>query len=215
MTALFHEPPQSLAAEDIDTIRALCHDLRQPLAAIMLLASSPDGDVGRKLAIISDQTQWLRELVEVVLGDAATDQEAWVDVAALAEEAALRGRPTAECDIRLVGASTAGAWARPVALARALGCVLDNAIRAAGPGGHVVIDVRQTRDGVTLAITDDGPGPGKIVSQTSLGLTTTRAMIASCRGSFALRPAPRGGAVAEIRLTAQPAHAVVQRPVAS
>lgn len=215
MTALFHEPPQSLAANDIDTIRALCHDLRQPLAAIMLLASSAEGDVARKLEIITGQTQWLRELVDVVLCDAAADGEAWVDVAELAEEAALRGQPTAACQISLVGAGTAGAWARPVALARALGCVLDNAIRAAGPGGHVVIEVRRTRGGVTLTVTDDGPGPGKIASQTSLGLTTTRAMIASCRGSFTLRPGHSGGAVAEIRLTDQPAHAVVQRPVAS
>ena len=38
---------------------------------------------------------------------------------------------------------------------------------------------------------DDGPGLGKVASRTSLGLTTTRAMVAACNGSFRLRSAER------------------------
>jgi hypothetical protein len=34
--------------------------------------------------------------------------------------------------------------AAPVALSRAVGCVLDNAVRAAGPSGHVTVDVTGT-----------------------------------------------------------------------
>ena len=38
----------------IDTVRALCHDLRQPLAAILLLAGSESGDVRHRMDGILD-----------------------------------------------------------------------------------------------------------------------------------------------------------------
>jgi signal transduction histidine kinase len=88
-----------------------------------------------------------------------------------------------------------------VALSRALACVLDNAVRAAGDGGHVTVRVDADHDGVHLSVVDDGPGLGKIASRTSLGLTTTRAMVAACNGTFDLHGGPDGGVVADIRLT--------------
>jgi signal transduction histidine kinase len=88
-----------------------------------------------------------------------------------------------------------------VALSRALACVLDNAVRAAGPGGRVRVAVRSADDGVHLTVSDDGPGIGRIAARTSLGLTTTRAMVAACNGSFRLYPGEHGGAVADICLT--------------
>jgi len=47
MTALVEDLSRAASSRDIDTIRALCHDLRQPLAAILLLSGSGEGDVGR------------------------------------------------------------------------------------------------------------------------------------------------------------------------
>ena len=49
-------------------------------------------------------------------------------------------------------------------------------------------------------VTDDGPGLGKVTARTSLGLTTTRAMVAACHGSFTLHAADGGGTVGEICL---------------
>jgi K+-sensing histidine kinase KdpD len=189
-------------SRDIDTIRALCHDLRQPLAAILLLSGSGDGDVDRKMEVITDQARWLSQLVDTVLTDAATDSVQAVDVAELVTLTADRARPTAGSDITVSTAASVHAWARPVALGRAVACVLDNAIRAAGPGGHVRVSVEQERECVHLTITDDGPGLGKIASRTSLGLTTTRAMVAACDGTFELRAASTGGAQADICLSA-------------
>jgi signal transduction histidine kinase len=201
MTALAEGLPRSgVTATDIDPIRALCHDLRQPLAAILLLSASGGGDVSRKLQVILDQAQWLSQLVDTVLCDAAHDEVTEVDVAEIAEIAVTRARPTAGCQISVDVVGDVRVWARPVALARALGCVLDNAIRAAGDGGHVNVRVVRQRSSVHLVISVDGPGLGKVASRTSLGLTTTRAMVAACNGTFRLRSGSASGAVADICL---------------
>jgi signal transduction histidine kinase len=216
MTALVEDLSLATAtSQELDTIRALCHDLGQPLAAILLLSGSGDGDVSRKMEVITDQARWLSQLVDAVLTDAATDEVAAVDVAAVATLAALRAQPTATCDITVEAEGDLWALARPVALARAVGCVLDNAIRAAGPGGHVAVRVEHDGDVVHLAITDDGPGLGKVASRTSLGLATTRAMVAACSGTFHLASGDTGGAVADICLHPVTEGDLASEPVAS
>lgn len=215
MTALVEDLSRAASSRDIDTIRALCHDLRQPLAAILLLSGSGDGDVGRKMEVITDQARWLSQLVDTVLTDAATDEVQAVDVADLATMVADRARPTSACDITVKAEGTAHAWARPVALGRAVACVLDNAIRAAGAGGHVRLTVEQEPECVHFIIADDGPGLGKVASRTSLGLTTTRAMVAACHGTFDLRAGAEGGAEAEICLSAVTRRPTVSESVAS
>ena len=56
------------APNSLDTVRALCHDLRQPLATIRLLAGAEGGDVRHRLDGILDQVQWLSDMVEGVIG---------------------------------------------------------------------------------------------------------------------------------------------------
>lgn len=196
---------RSGAVREMDTIRALFHDLREPLAAIMLLSASPKGDVDGKLHAISEQAQWLAQLVDLSLDDAASDRLQWVDIRRVAEEVAARGRTTTTANIEVVTRGGTGAWARPVALSRALACLLDNAVRAAGPDGHAVICVAGRGSSLHLTVEDDGPGLGGVAHRTSLGLTTVRAMVAACHGSFRLASGDNGGAVAEIDL---PTHTI-------
>ena len=66
MAAFFEDHQRPVAGGEIDTVRALLHDLRQPLAAILLLAGTEGGDVGRKMDGIAGQARWLAELVETV-----------------------------------------------------------------------------------------------------------------------------------------------------
>ena len=200
MAALLEDHQRPVAGAQIDTVRALLHDLRQPLAAILLLAGTEGGDVGRKMDGIAGQARWLAELVETSLSEAAADEVAITDIAAVAERAVMRARATAECEISLGPVGALEAWARPVALSRALACVLDNAVRAAGRGGHVRVDTYTDHEGAHLTVTDDGPGLGNVSAQTSLGLTTTRAMVAACHGSFRLHAAGGGGTVGDICL---------------
>ena len=58
------------ASNHLDTVRALCHDLRQPVTAILLLAGADSCDTRRRMDGILDQAQWLAEMVEGVIGDA-------------------------------------------------------------------------------------------------------------------------------------------------
>ncbi len=186
----------------IDTVRALCHDLRQPLAAIRLLAGSESGDVRHRMDGILDQAQWLSDMVEGVIGGAADDPAVMVDVAELSFRCVLRVQPTAPGRIAFFGTDRAVTVAAPVALGRAVNCVLDNAVRAAGPGGQVTVDVTGTDAEITIRVIDDGPGLGHIPINNSLGLTITRALVSACGGAFELRPGPEAGMVARIVLPA-------------
>lgn len=184
----------------VDTVRALCHDLRQPLAAILLLAGAEGGDVRRRLDGILDQAQWLAVMVEGVIGGAADDQPERVDVADLAAACVLRAQLTADAEIGFISTDHALAVAAPVALSRAISCVLDNAVRAAGTDGCVTVDVTRTAHNISIRVIDNGPGLGRVPIQNSLGLTITRALVAACGGGFELRSGSAGGAVARIVL---------------
>src|SRR5665647_1648236 len=78
-SALLHEKtpkvtPIVLSAgspKSLDMMRALCHDLRQPLAAIRLLAGGRGGNVRRRFDGILEEAYWLSEMVEGVIGGAA------------------------------------------------------------------------------------------------------------------------------------------------
>lgn len=194
MTALV---PTQTPFGELDTIRALMHDLRQPIAAILALADGETDD--RRLTIIRSEADWLASLVGSVLGDGESDAPREVDMAELAGRVVDIAAPTAECSIELVvPPDQTHARVRAIACSRALSSLLDNAVRAAGPAGHVRVDVSSRGGVVRVGVTDDGPGFGRIPARTSLGLVTTRAMVASCGGSLHLGPAPGQGTVAEI-----------------
>jgi len=196
------------APNSLDTVRALCHDLRQPLAAIRLLAGVEGGDVRHRLDGILDQVQWLSDMVEGVIGDAADDRPIRVDVADLTFRCVLRARPTATCQIRFFGTDRTMVVGAPVALSRAIGCVLDNAVRAAGPAGRVTVEVTGTDSEITIRVIDDGPGLGQVPTNNSLGLTITRALVSVCGGAFELKPGAAGGVVAQILLPAMSPRAI-------
>jgi len=191
-----------VAPESLDTVRALCHDLRQPLSAIRLLAEANGGDVRRRLDGILDQAQWLADLVEGVIGDAVDDQPTTVDVVELVSRCVLRAQLTADCEIAFTGTGSALADAAPVALGRAFSCVLDNAVRAAGPAGHVAAKVTDAGHQIVIRVIDDGPGLGHVPAENSLGLTITRALIGACDGGFELTAGTAGGTVARIVIPA-------------
>ena len=191
---------QPTSAPSVDTVRALCHDLRQPLAAIRLLAGSKGGDVDHRMAGILDQAQWLSDMVEGVIGGAADDRPVNVDVADLTYRCVLRSQPTAACQIGFFGSDRRWTVAAPIALGRAISCVLDNAVRAAGPGGQVIVEVTGNDSEISVRVIDDGPGLGQVPTNNSLGLTITRALVSACGGGFELKPGTLGGAVATIVL---------------
>jgi K+-sensing histidine kinase KdpD len=141
-------------------------------------------------------------MVEGVIGGAADDRPTVVDVADLAFRCVQRARPTATCQVGFVGTDCTMSVASPVALSRAVSCVLDNAMRAAGPGGRVAVAVTGTDSEISVRVTDDGPGLGQVPTNNSLGLTITRALVSACGGAFELKTGTNGGVVAQIVLPA-------------
>ncbi|WP_157610582.1 MULTISPECIES: sensor histidine kinase KdpD [unclassified Terrabacter] len=190
----------SLEVPEPDTVRVLLHDLRGPLSAILLLSESSRGDVEEKLERITEQASWLLALVESSLEQTTADDVTIVDALEVAEFVAGLARVAVTTSIAVESSTDVWALARPIALSRALGCVVDNAVRAAGPDGHVTISVRDVAGAVHLTVVDDGPGLGRVTGRTSIGLVATRAMVASCKGSFRLANGPDGGATADISL---------------
>ena len=79
-----------------------------------------------------------------------------------------RAQSTAECKI---GSRTdrAMAVAAPVTLRRSVSCALDNAVRAAGADGRVVVEVPSNTSDIAIRVLDDGPGLGTCPPTTRSG----------------------------------------------
>lgn len=188
------------------TVRSLCHDLRQPLAIIRLLADDPGPEHGprpdaeARLAGIRHEAAWLIDLVDSVLGDRRADEPIVLDLGQVVRFAMSCTFAGTECSHRLDVTGEVRVVARRTALVRALICLLDNAIRAAGEFGQVEVRVVAGSSGGIVTIADDGPGLGNLAPQHSLGLVTARAILVDCGGRLALGNRDGGGAVATVRL---------------
>lgn len=86
------------------------------------------------------------------------------------------------------------------ALCRLVTNLVDNAVRAAGPGGVVELDLEDSADPV-VRIADDGPGPGAGPrGEQGMGLVVVRTLARRLGAEVTLRPRRGGGTVAEVVL---------------
>lgn len=174
---------QARAAERMraDFVANASHELRTPLASIMgfveTLRGPAEGDAEartRFLAIIAEQAERMRRLIEDLLGlsriemtehqaptgEARLDSLARGEAEALAPIFAARG---ARLELDLSPATAAPA--DPGQLAQVLRNLMENAVRYGREGGRVVLSVRAMPvaegglpPGVLLQVADDGPG---------------------------------------------------------
>lgn len=186
----------------VEPVAGLCHDLRQPIAAILMLAGAAAADAGddaqarKRLQQIVNQASWLSQLVDDVLGsDPARDVLRVINVSEVVAHCVERTAATYTGDVRIAVDDRPCTLARPVALRRAIENVLDNAVRAAGAGGTVEVEVRSRNGTVEVAIGDNGPGFGGSPALTSLGLALSRAFIAACGGGITIGASPADGAL--------------------
>jgi signal transduction histidine kinase len=147
------------------------HQLRTPLAVLRTSAdvalADPDADVeslGEALRTVRDTSAHLQQLVEGLLVDAhrrhhtAHDADLLAIVARVCDtheaDAARRG-------VRVVLSSDGKpppTGVDPIAVERAVDALVDNAVRYSPDGGAVQVDATSTAAGVTIAVTDQGPG---------------------------------------------------------
>jgi signal transduction histidine kinase len=106
----------------------------------------------------------------------------------------------APCRMQLVCDAATRALLDPVGLARSVRNLLDNAVRAAGDDGAVVVRVRDDGDTVSVSVSDTGPGFGNVPTQQGLGLVTVRRFAAECGGTLEVAGSPRDGAELVLRI---------------
>lgn len=195
------------APEDapLDPVRALLHDLRQPVAAIRLLSGPGSSGARKRLDAIATQAAWLATLIDEVLVGASDDRAVEVELGPRVAAAVDRAR--AGTDVMVTIDATPGLLVRvpPIALDRALVNLLDNAVRAARHDarrrGVILVQVARKHGLAQIDIVDNGPGLGGLPSGRGLGLSITHALLSSCTAELALSDYPGGGALARITLS--------------
>ena len=191
-------------AERLRTLAAVGHDLRTPITSLRIRAEMLDEDEGVPMIRTLDEMAVMAEgLVAFAKSGHDAEAPAEIDLGALLERL---------CEER--GASFEGGAApmvrgRPVALSRAFGNLIDNAIRYGGAAR-----VMLSRDGgqAVVRVHDDGPGipearlegmfepfvrgedsRSQDTGGAGLGLSITRTIIRAHGGEIALsNRAPRG-----------------------
>jgi signal transduction histidine kinase len=147
----------SLFDANVQTLLAIGHDLRTPLARLRLrldsMALSPD-EADALEADIAEMGDLLGSLQAYLEGENSAGRREPFDLAAMAQtlvdqSAELGG------DASYSGPDHAVLHADPVAMRRALANVIDNALHY---GGNAHVTLSQDAGGVAIVVTDNGPG---------------------------------------------------------
>lgn len=196
-------------ADMVQQLRETFHDVRQPVAIMMALASAaltePDlpAATRHRLEQIIEQAEWLSDMICSCVTTQPREEpyetgescHGLADLVHVVGEVIEAGRLTWPGDITLA-APTGPVWCMvdPVPLRRAVSNVLDNAARAAGPAGTVSVEIQRCDDAVMLAVEDSGPGFGEIPSGAGLGLIAVARNVIKFGGRIEYSGGTCGGA---------------------
>lgn len=181
----------------IDARAEIAHDLRQPLATIRALVASlksaevsPEG-MRWHLDNMEEQIDELGDFVRALLatvvadsGSAAVEDVRCIEVNSSVAAVVRCFAVTWPGRITTAFGEEAVVTAPPEMLRRSVRNVLDNAARAAGKNGAILVSVMPSRMGTSIAIEDDGPGFGAIPAQHSIGLKIVDRTLSEVGGSL-------------------------------
>jgi signal transduction histidine kinase len=194
--------------DDHDTvaIRGLLHDLGHEMTALSYLVEAVRGDVtlpgesSSRLELLSLEVSRLLDIIGEGLGDTGVAGRAEpVELRAMAAQLARLAALAHGTDVALLPGPELTATVNPVLLWRVLANVVDNAARAAGPGGSVSLEIQQGTMTI-IDVADDGPGFGAGPPGTgSFGLEVITTLLEACGGSLEVDSPPGGGA--RVRVT--------------
>jgi signal transduction histidine kinase len=183
-------------------LRQLGHDLRQPAAAIAMLAAVAElhddvpPDVRDRLDQIRVEARRISDVCHYLLGE--LDGFEVADLAEISREVVESARVTRSMAIDLVTAPVV-VRANRVDVWRALANLVENACRAAGAEGRVLVTVAATADGARVEVHDSGPGWGAgPTGSASLGLSIVGSTTAAHGGWLETGVSVLGGAVARL-----------------
>jgi signal transduction histidine kinase len=198
----------------------VAHEINNPLGVILgytrLLRKSVDGGAQDDLRVIEEETLRCKEIVEGLLDLSRPLQAARerVDLRDVCDEVVARLGDAQLLDG--VSVSVAGAGAaegHPSKVRQIVTNLVRNAAEAAGPGGAVVVSVREDEAGAVVEVTDDGPGIDARTRArlfepffttkpqgTGLGLAVSRALARAHGGEVDAASTPGDGARFTFRL---------------
>lgn len=155
-------------------LSSISHDFRTPLASVLGAATSlielgdrlGPAERADLLAAIRDEALHLDGMVRNLLSMVRLEAGAldlrrdWTDVGEIVERlaAAARRRGAPQAVTTVVAPGLPLVQADPVLIEQALGNVLANAIRYAGPAAAITLSADATADAVRITVEDDGPG---------------------------------------------------------
>lgn len=199
-------------AERMRTLAAIGHDLRTPMTSLRIRAEMVEDDAQRDAMIqtLDDMTVMADGLVSYARESRDSEKMAPLDLSALLSRL---------CEARGVTCAAGGPLivaARPVGLGRAIGNLIDNALRY---GGEANVALTQEKAHAVVTVTDHGPGiPEDRLAEmfepftrgddsrntetggAGLGLAIARTIITAHGGDITLANRPEGGLIARIRL---------------
>jgi signal transduction histidine kinase len=203
----------AFAADSELKVRGLLHDLGHQMMTLSLLADSVRDDGALSAAArgrMEIVTQEMLRIVEVIADamspDAAITRTGLADIREVATEAAQLASLVYGTAIVVEPGGPAMMPVSASLLRRVLRNLVDNAVRAAGPGGQVSIRIEQERETV-LEIADTGPGFGEgAPGWAGLGLTVVRKLLRAAGGRLDIDTGPHGGARARVTFSPDPQH---------
>lgn len=209
-----------------DFVADAAHELRTPLAALMLqiqLAERAGSDAERAAAFavvrggLARATRVVEQLLTLARQspDAAEHIPAPVDLVELARQVVAERSALADAkamDLGVTGVDSLTLQADPESLRVILGNLIDNALSHASSAGRIDVNIRRDGDAVVLEVVDDGPGipaeerervfdrfyrrPGSESPGSGLGLAIVRRIAERHGASVALEDAPGGRGLA-------------------
>jgi len=191
-------------------LRGLLHDLGHQMTTLSYLveavrADQPGSeDSGFRLELLAAEMSRVLDLIDHGIygmhGEHQPGERVPVELRQLAGQVAKLAAFAHEADVTLLPGRRVQVQASPALLWRVLTNVVDNAARAAGPGGRVTVAISQPRDTI-IEVADNGPGFGGGVPGTaSLGLEIVDSLLSSCDGIMEVDSPAEGGTVVRIIL---------------
>ncbi|GAA0946891.1 hypothetical protein GCM10009554_43210 [Kribbella koreensis] len=198
---------KSAETNNPDQLKRLCHDLRQYVAAGLLLSEPRAGqDAGQtRMTLIHQQFTAIAEMLAAEF-DRGHDTGT-VNLSRLVTECAEVVRLTHRGRITVVRSKHVLVAGEQALFRRAVGNLLDNACRAAGANGSVTVTVGVDGDEAKVEVVDDGAGFGGIASGTGHGLQVVAAAVRACKGRLEISSGPGTGTTVRLCVPA------LRRPV--